>query len=327
MHGGERAVVEERDRTVRLFARVVLPRRGGPRPQLEARVPAAQFPAHLTGLRIDVVRRPGVPRAHEQIAVLLGVDRVDVKVVVRFPPARVHGRGVGIRQGHMIEAVPLVHHEAGLQVDLLQQRVRDGAVGGTADLFEIAVDRVVDRDQPDPPRCDLEFVQVGLVAVAGAHDGDGLIGAVHDHLARRPASIRYQRILPPGEHGFAFVLLHAKGRGARAGGRECPEPDEVSMFVEDHRPVLTDPGVGGEEQVTGRRLRLGGHGHIRRAQFRARVKALYLARVGRDALRGDIRQGIRLGDNELKGEWLGLAGGGPQLSVHAHRLARAERLG
>ena len=119
----------------------------------------------------------------------------------------------------MVEAVPLVHHQAGLQVYLLQQRVRDRAVARAADRREVAVDRVIDGDQAGPLRGDLEFVQVRLIAVAGTDDGDGLVGAVRDHLARLLAAAGDQRVLPPGEHGLAFVLLHAEARGARAGGR------------------------------------------------------------------------------------------------------------
>ena len=133
VHRRERAVVEERDRAVGLLTRVVLPRRCGARTQLEARVLAAQLPAHLAGFRIDVVGGPGVARVDQQVAVLLDVDRVDVEVVERF------SRGSSARprrrssQRHVVEAVPLVHHQTRLQVDLLQQRVRDRAVLRAAD--------------------------------------------------------------------------------------------------------------------------------------------------------------------------------------------------
>ena len=248
VHRRERAVVEERDRAIGLLARVVLPGRVGTWAQLEARVPAAQLPAHLPRFRIDVVRGPGVARVHQQVAVLLRVDRVDVEVVERFALARRRGRRVGVRQGHVVEAVPLVHDETRLQVDLLQQRVRDGAVPGSANRGQVAVDRVVDRDPGGPLRGDLEFVQIGLVAVAGTDDGDGLIGAVRDHLARRLGPVGDQGVLPPGERGLAFVFLHAKVRGARAGGRQRLEPDQFSVNVEDHRPVLTDSGIGSKNR-------------------------------------------------------------------------------
>ena len=62
-----------------------------------------------------------------------------------------------------------------------------------------------------------------------------------------------QRILPPGEHRLAFVLLHAEVRRARALRRQRLEPDERAVFVEDHRPVLAGTGVGGEEEIARRR--------------------------------------------------------------------------
>ena len=113
---------------------------------------------------------------------------------------------------------------------------------------EVAADRVVDGDQGRVVRRQLEFVQVGLVAVAGPHHRDLPVGAVGDHPAGGAAAAGHERVLPPGEHRLAAVALHAQVARPRS-GRQRVEPDQPAVFVEDHRPVLPVTRVGREEQV------------------------------------------------------------------------------
>src|SRR5262249_23307528 len=130
---------------------------------------------------------------------------VDVKPVPRRSRgAAVTDRHVRVGERDVVDAVPFVADEPGLQVDLLHERVGDRTVGRTAVGGEVAADRVVDGEQRGPLRRDLEGVQVGLVAVAGTHYRDVAVGRVGDHYGRIAPAAVHERALPPGEDGATF---------------------------------------------------------------------------------------------------------------------------
>ncbi len=71
-------------------------------------------------------------------------------------------------QGDVPERVPLPHHQPRLDVDLLDHRVGEDSVGGAVHGGEVHVDRVEGVDPGGALRGELDLVQVGAVAVAGA---------------------------------------------------------------------------------------------------------------------------------------------------------------
>ncbi len=97
---------------------------------------------------------------------------------------------------------------------------------------------------------DVEFVEVGFVAVAAADARDLLVGAVVDDLFALAEALWRDVALPPGDDRFAFVLLHLQVGPLGALG-ERVEPDELAGAVEDHRAVLAGSGVGRREDVAG----------------------------------------------------------------------------
>jgi len=70
-----------------------------------------------------------VPSRDEQVAVVVEADRVHVEVVIDV--ARRDGR-VALVGENVVEAVPLEDDTAGGDVDLLDDRLEDGAVRGPA---------------------------------------------------------------------------------------------------------------------------------------------------------------------------------------------------
>ena len=214
-------------------------------------------------LRASTRKLPSRHRFH-------GVDVEGVEGTVQGGPPR---GVVGARQRHVVEEVPLAADQAGGEVDFLEQGVGDGRFARTADRAQVAADRVIDGDQGGVARRQLEFVQVGLVAVAGPNHGDLPVGAVRDHPSGRAAAAGHERILPPGEHRLAAVALHAQVAGP-CSGRQRVEPDQPAVFVEDHRAVLALSRVGREEQVPAGLARAPRDGHRRRAQVRSRDEAL-----------------------------------------------------
>ena len=230
----------------------------------------------------------------------------------------------------MIERVPLVANQPRVQVDLLKQRVGDRPVGRTAVGAEVAADRVVHRENRRPLRCDRKRMQVGLIAVAGAHDRDVLVGAVGDHHPSVAPAARDKRVLPPREHRLTVVFLDAQVRGPLTGGYRL-EPDQPAGAVEDHRPVLTRPGVWRQEDVP-RRLRARALGHRDRwwLQVRARDEVLEFARLRWRRRRRRCLQrtthSIDLGDGKPPGQRR-RCGAPAQHGMHGHDLPLDKRLG
>jgi hypothetical protein len=94
----------------------------------ERRLLAADRPVDGTVRARDVVDLARVPGRDEDVAVGLRLDRVDVEVVPRHPLAP-GDRRVTRPEGDVVEAVPLVEDETGLDVDLLGDRVEHDLLG------------------------------------------------------------------------------------------------------------------------------------------------------------------------------------------------------
>ena len=131
------------------------------------------------GAPVHLEYGPGVPRAHQQVAVGVEVDGVDVEPV----PGRARRgrpRHVAVGVGHVAGAVPLEQHLAGLDVDLLDDAVDDLLVGGAADGGQVRGRRGIGDDQRRVPGRDEELVEVGGVPVGRPDGGDLLVTVVVD---------------------------------------------------------------------------------------------------------------------------------------------------
>ena len=72
---------------------------------------------------------------------------------------------------------------------------------------QVQVDRVERVDPGRALRRQPDLVQVGVVAVAGADVGDGLVGGVVDHVLALAEADFEDASLPPGQDRLALVLL------------------------------------------------------------------------------------------------------------------------
>src|SRR5207302_8945406 len=156
------------------------------------------------------------------------LDRIEVDVVVRrsFLPLRLAGR----RRVRLVEpdrwpAVPLPQDLAGRNVDLLDDAVEDPALLRSADGGQVDVELVVDREQSRVSRSDHELVDVAGIAVAGADLRDLPVPVVVDGVVAAADAHRCAPA-PPGENGFAAVLLHLEVGDAVS--RERVEPDDLA---------------------------------------------------------------------------------------------------
>src|SRR5215475_6584193 len=147
--------------------------------QLETAASATELPEDLAGAPTQLVCRPGVARADEQVALGVEVDSVDVEPI----PGRGSRGGprlVAIAIGDMVRAVPLKHHLAGVDGDLLDDPVEDLLVSATTDRGQVRRREGVGEDQRRIPRRDQELVKIRQVTVTGAHRGDLLVVGVVD---------------------------------------------------------------------------------------------------------------------------------------------------
>ena len=331
-------VVEQRDQPPRLEFGVVLPVEAHAAPELEARVPAvAQQPVVAAGVHVHVIQRPRVARGEHHIARFAGArpprigarppggDRVDVNVIPGvFPGGDVVER---VPQRNVPERVPLPHHQAGLDVDLLDDRVQQDPVRGAVHRGEVHVDRVEGVDPGGALGREQDLVQVGAVAVAGADGGDLLVGAVVDHVFALAEPHLDDAALPPGERRFAFVALHLEvGGGVPA--RQRVKPHQRAVLFGDHRPGRPQALVGGEEEVAAgragprRRRERDGRG----GQFGRREVVLHGVRVARVERELHLADGRLMGDGEGGGDRL--IGSPPTRArerMHGDALARDER--
>ncbi len=242
------------------------------------------------------------------------------------PGGRRRGGGlVAVAQRDVVDAVPLLAHEAGLQVELLEHAVADRRVARTALRGQIAVQRIEHRHQRRVVGSDLEVVQVGLVAVAGVDPGDRLVGAVDDDLIALAEALLGDAALPEGQHRRTVVLLDLEVRRLDA-ERERVEPHRLTAVVDDLRPVLPGTGVRRDEHVPGGRVRrVGRHRDRRGLQIGARDEVLHLARRPGGLTPGATdRDRVRRADGEAVGE---LAGGarGAHVTDDRDALAGGER--
>ena len=226
----------------------------------------------------------------------------------------------------MVEARPFVHHEPGVDVDLLHHPVGDARVGGAAVGGQVAQHGEVGGHERGPLRREEEFVEVRTVTVAAAHVGEVRVGARVDHVFADPEAVNRDVALPPGEHRPAVELLHAQVR--REGvARQRLEPEQPAGGVEDHRAGLPRPPVRRHEDVAfGHARGVGRDRHRRWAQVRSRAEALFLlGGAGMDRLRRRA-DGVGARDAEHVGDRApGAADAGA--GAHGDPLAFRERRG
>src|ERR1019366_6303894 len=132
-----------------------------------------------------------------------------------------HGRGhsgyalVGVGYGDVPDRVPLVHHQAGLDVDLLNDAVVDQPVARTPVGAEVPMLRL-ERDEPGGTLAgDLEVVQVGVQAVSGADCRNRDVAGALDHIDALAVPLD-DLPLPPRQHRCATVALNLEVERPRA---------------------------------------------------------------------------------------------------------------
>ena len=227
---------------------VVLPGEARSRPHDEVALLAAETPQHATGLALQLVHGPGVPRRDEVVPVRVVLDRVDVEVVERRLVSR-----VGLRDRHVVEAVPLEEHLPARELELLHDAADDSIVLLPTEGGQVGVGVGVRRDQRRVLGRDQKLVQVGGPAAARGELRDPPVGLVDDHV--RPVTETVRRVpLPPGQDGLAPVQRRPEVHRGRARGME---PDRLAGVVDDHHTALAGPLRGSEEQEPARDARLG----------------------------------------------------------------------
>ena len=289
----------------------------------EGRRAPPDLPANLAGRRIDVVDGPGRARGDQQAAVRLRGDRVEVEPVVGPGDAGAARGHVGAREGHVLERVPLVHHEARADVDLLEDGVIDRGERAAALRREVAVERLPGGDQRGPGRGQGQLVEVLGEAVARADGGEVSVGGRVDLAAAQTEAVAADRALPPGQHALPAVALHAQvgGEGVR---RQRLEVDELAGGRIDRRARLTGTRVGGDEDVavaTRGRRGLGDREH-RGLQAGRRAEVPDAAGGARgEPMLGQAGDRVGVADDEAVGE-----GAGPIAPADGDRLS-GERTG
>ena len=95
-------------------------------------------------------------------------------------------------------------------------------------------------------------MQIGVVAVAGEHLGERLVGGAVDLILALTEAERQDPSLPPGQDGLAVVGLRLEvGRGVV---RRCGvEPDQVAGLIDDHLSRRARALIGRQEEIAGRR--------------------------------------------------------------------------
>src|SRR5215207_5718458 len=249
-------VVEDRYDAVGVAAGVVLVVGASSQTHVEVAPLPAKPPGDLARLAVDLVDGGSPTGRDEQVFVIIYVYRVDVRVV----EIRLEIRWwfeIRLLKGHVLQAVPLKEHLAGLDIDLLDYPVEHSAVRRTSYGGQIPRHLTVDRDQRRVLGRDEELVVVALVAVAGPDPLYLPIRVVHEHVLAL-AKPRVES-LPPGEHLLDLVFLPLEiERVLRFITLQRLEPYRLPAVVDDQRCVFAGgarPGffLRGDEDVTGGR--------------------------------------------------------------------------
>ena len=114
------------------------------------------------------------------------------------------------------------------------------------DAREVALDGIEDGEDGGVARADAEVVQVGFVAVPGAHAADLAVGAVEDDLFALPEPLRRNPTAPVSQHGLSVERLDLEIGGGDA-ARQRREPDDVARLIEDQRAGRAGTLVRGRE--------------------------------------------------------------------------------
>ena len=175
-------------------------------------------------------------------------------------------RRVAVCVGDMGGAIPLEHHPAGLDVDLLDKAIDDPLVGGAADGGQVRRRDGVGREQSGVPGRDEELVEVSGVVVTSSDLGDLLVMLVVDVVGavravradsgpcasgascvpqtrRSRCRLRGRGGLEPGKDGLPKVRLGAEVGSNLAGGQPV-EPATLPVVVRISGPAGYPPRPG-----------------------------------------------------------------------------------
>src|SRR5215207_7949514 len=249
-------VVEDRYDAVGVAAGVVLVVGASSQTHVEVAPLPAKPPGDLARLAVDLVDGGSPTGRDEQVFVIIYVYGIDVEVVERRLEIR-WWFVIRLLKGHVLQAVPLKEHLAGLDVDLLDYPVEHSAVRRAPYGGQIPRHLTVDRDQRRVLGRDEELVVVALVSVAGPDPLYLPIRVVHEHVLAlaKPRVVS----LPPGEHRLSLIGLHLEVESVfLIITLQGLEENRLTAIVDDQRCVLAGaarPGffLRGDEDVTGGR--------------------------------------------------------------------------
>src|SRR5215208_293156 len=212
----------------------------------------------------SILHRAGIAGRDEQVIFVVYVYGVDVEIVV--------GLGISLVEAHVLQAVPLEEHLAGLDVELLDYPVEHVTVSRIAGWNRVPRHLVVDRDQRRILGRDEKLVVVPFIAVAGPYPCYLPVGAIEDHVLA--LAVTRMESLPPGEHRLSLVCLRPEVHDIHILVLQEAQPHGLSVVVEDHAPILPRTGLfgpvfrGDEDEAWSSIARLRGHLDDRRAEIR-----------------------------------------------------------
>ncbi len=275
-------VIEDRDRSILAPACIVLEREGCAGPHPEVAPLAAEPPQDLAGLAIDLVDGRGVPGGHEQLAVVVDLDRVGVQVVVHL------AGGAGRRDGgfggaRVVDGVPFPDQPAGPDIDLLDRAIQHLPRRRAAGPEPLRRDGCVGEQERGARGGELQLVQVRRAA-RGCGDAIQLaVRRIRENVLTGPDAGPADGPFPPGQDRPACVLENPEIGDQPVDGR--PEPHRLARRVDD-QPARALSVVRGQKDESGR-----GGGRARRRRRTGRDRDERWADVGSGAIAVTDRAG------------------------------------